>query len=264
MFLLASFPRSGNTFFRIVLSEVYGIESIEYSVGKKLPAIDNLTPFAVKTHQLPSSLPRKYLELPVVYLVRDGRDALVSVAHQKKDLVDIGTTFEQNLIDSIIAPWGTHFGGWGRNVREWLDRADVIIKFEDLIENPIGCIEKLRDFIELPEPNKAKLPTFKDLKEKEYKYGSGSRKQLKNKNLTKEERRDKFFRRGKAGSWQDEMPEYLHSLFWMKNNDVMNMIGFYKPKGLEKISFHHDLFLTFKAYNSLAIKWVRRSFSRRF
>jgi hypothetical protein len=30
MLWLASYPRSGNTFFRIVLSEVYGIESSEF------------------------------------------------------------------------------------------------------------------------------------------------------------------------------------------------------------------------------------------
>jgi hypothetical protein len=256
MIWLASFPRSGNTFFRIVLSEVYGIESKAYNLGDELPCPDDGNgPLVVKTHLQPSKLPKEYAGFPAVYLVRDGRDSLVSVAHQKKDFVNTGTDFENNLIDSIVAPLGTHFGGWHRNVSEWLDKAEIVIKFEDLIENPIECIEKLRMYIDLPEPNIDRLPTFNDLKQKDFNYGG------KNKKLTKEERRDKFFRRGKVGAWQDEMPEYLHSLFWMKSGDVMSRLGYVKPEGLEKISFFKKNLLIFKAYKSLAIIGFRRKFT---
>ena len=92
---LASYPRSGNTFLRVVLHNVYGVSTysvyedndpVAQRVGPALvgyrpkPAertrmIDGADVYFVKTHKR-----RKADGFPAIYLVRDGRDAIVSSA----------------------------------------------------------------------------------------------------------------------------------------------------------------------------------------
>ena len=92
---LASYPRSGNTFLRIVLHRLYGVptysvydddDPVAQRVGPDLvgwrPKPGDRTEMIaapgvhfVKTHKR-----RKGDGSPAVYLVRDGRDALVSRA----------------------------------------------------------------------------------------------------------------------------------------------------------------------------------------
>lgn len=54
---LASFPRSGNTFFRVVLHEVYGIESSSFHLESRYPLDPGYDKYpVVKTHLLPGQL----------------------------------------------------------------------------------------------------------------------------------------------------------------------------------------------------------------
>lgn len=221
MIWLASFPRSGNTFFRNVLYEVYGIESSTYHQDDQRDLEENYDDFTVvKTHMLPNQLPSHIKNAKSVYLIRDGRDALVSMAHHRKDIVDIGSDFYNNLLLAIMSLEGSYFGGWSENVKEWTEKADIVIRFKDLIKDPIKEIEKLRAIIDLPEPDLAKLPTFKQLKFGHPKYGDKGSKP-----------NDKSFaqlnfRKGKPGGWKEEMPEDLHRLFWDVHRTEMIKNGY--------------------------------------
>lgn len=94
---VAPYPRSGNTFFRMLLYYKCGIKTYSIyndqlferigaseSVGHELlPApLDQLKQdeklYFVKTHNLPQD------DNPAIYLVRDGRDALISHANYIK------------------------------------------------------------------------------------------------------------------------------------------------------------------------------------
>ncbi len=228
MIWLASYPRSGNTFFRIVLHEVYGIESSTFHLESRYPVDPDYDKYpVVKTHLLPGQLVPRDPDIPAVYLVRDGRDALVSMANQRVDLIDSASDFRQNLKEAILAEGGSYFGGWSRNVSEWLKRAAVVIRFEDLIRDPVSSIERIRPLLDLPTPDLSRVPTFRDLKSREFKYGSGIEHGF------SEDRRkkmlDKNFRRGKVGSWRDEMPEDLHRLFWELHGAAMKVLGYRNP-----------------------------------
>src|SRR5437879_528140 len=81
-FLLASYPRSGNTFFRVILSHRYGLtvhtdRPPPAEWGKIGLVAGAGEPLFYKTHGLPEAGDTR----PAVYIVRDGRDALVSYAH---------------------------------------------------------------------------------------------------------------------------------------------------------------------------------------
>lgn len=222
MMLLVSFPRSGNTFFRNILYEVYGLSSSTYhqEKGRVLEPDWAVYPI-IKTHLLPDKLPAKIRNYKVVYLVRDGRDAMVSLAHHRKDIIEPGSDYETNLLEAILAKQGSYFGGWSHNVKLWTERADLIIRFEDLIADPVAEVEKLRSIIDLPPPQKEKLPTFENLKFGRPKYGSGGTKH--NQNIS-----EKNFRKGKKESWSEEMSLEVQRLFWRLHGGMMREMGYTK------------------------------------
>jgi len=221
MILLVSFPRSGNTFFRNVLHDVYGLPSSTYhqEPGRELDADWAAYP-VIKTHLLPHDLPPELQAAKVVYLVRDGRDALVSLAHHRKDIVEPGSDYYTNLLEAMLAQGGSYFGGWSANVKAWTTRADLVITFEALIQDPIGQVERLRGLMDLPPPQKEKLPTFEQLKFGVPTYGAGAGHHFDPQMPVKN------FRKGKKGGWREEMPPEIQQLFWQLHGPTMLAFGY--------------------------------------
>jgi glycosyltransferase involved in cell wall biosynthesis len=225
MIWLASYPRSGNTFLRIVLSEVYGLQSSTLHHEADYPVDEDYTSYPlVKTHLLPQQLDPSEPSIPAVYLVRDGRDCVVSMAHYRKDLIESQSQLNENLRAVIEAEDGSHFGGWSAHVRAWLQRAQLVIRFEDLIEDPIGQIERLRPFVALPKPHVDRLPTFDDLQNRSYAYGSGCDHGLDDK--AQDQMRRSKFRRGRAGGWVDILPRRFELLFLRRHGHVLRQLGY--------------------------------------
>lgn len=221
MIWLASFPRSGNTFFRNVLHEVYGLTSSTYHQDSSRVADPDFADHpVVKTHLLPGQLPAALRDQPAVYLIRDGRDSLVSIAHHRKDIVAPGTDFYNNLLEATLAQNGSFFGGWSRNVQQWTDKAAVVIRFEDLITDPIREVEKLRAIIDLPAPDLTKLPTFQSLRNGRPAYGGGEGAKF------SKERVQKHFRNGKTGSWKTETPPELQRLLNNIHGATLQKFGY--------------------------------------
>ncbi len=247
MIWLVSFPRSGNTFLRNILFEVYGLRSSTYHLEADYPLDEGFAEFDfIKTHQLPGELDAAGFstQIPAVYLVRDGRDAMCSIAHHRSDLIAPGSDFEQNLQTAIVAERGSFFGGWSRHVESWSRRADIVIRYEDLVRDPLASVERLRAICDLPEPDASRLPTFESLKFGIPKYGA-----KREHGVSEEEMREhsrKFFRRGKAGAWQDEMPPRLQELFWSYHGEAMEGLGYAREGGLRPLNPDLDLRLADK------------------
>ncbi len=223
MIWIASFPRSGNTFLRNIFYEVYGLKSSTYHLESSYPIDDNYDSYPlVKTHLLPSQLTKGNNKS--IYLVRDGRDALISVAHMRKDIVAPESNFRENLKEAIIAAEGSYFGGWSENVKQWFNYADVVIKYEELIINPKACFAKISKVMNLPAANWDKLPTFEHLKNSIPKYGAKHDLQISD--TDKQDFAQKFFRKGKANNWIEEMPDDLHDLFWYYHGKMMDKLGY--------------------------------------
>lgn len=229
---IASFPRSGNTFFRNILYYVYGLESSTWHRESTYPVDENYDRFPfVKTHLLPSDLVPVKSSIPAIYLVRDGRDAVVSIAHHRKDIVRPGSDFTDNLREAIVAAEGSFFGGWSRNANEWIERADLIVKYEDLIRDPRAVFKRVEALIDLPEANWDNLPDFKSMKFGNPKYGGQTT--SKTINISPEEFSKKFFRKGVAGSWKKEIPTDLLDLFNGLHGETMERLGYSKgPEGI--------------------------------
>lgn len=223
---LASYPRSGNSLFRIVLKELYGLFSatvydhpdeeevlrmreIVGEVGREV-SLQQLTASEgvhfVKTHELPSED-----GVPAVCLVRDGRDALVSYAHfalatESRDRGDRPEEFLRVLHAMVTT--NDHFGGWGPHVLAWSQRQTetVFVRYEDLIRRPgavVGQVLRRFGHAATPEGNRC-LPAFEELK-RVFPW---------------------FFRRGAPGEWRTGMPEEIQQLFWERHGAAMRAFGY--------------------------------------
>jgi hypothetical protein len=224
--ILASYPRSGNTYLRNILSRVYGIASTADGKIKTQINFEASEIRILKTHQHYKKFRQTFNPYLSIYLVRDGRDALVSEAHHRKDIIAPGTPFSKTLKESIFAKRGSYFGGWADNVESWIDPAAIFLRYEDLIEQPITVVEQLRKYIKLASANVERLPTFEDMKKGDEDFVSHQPVLTKEGNL--QNRHQLFFRKGVAGGWRQEMDDEQHELFWKYHGHMMQAIGYHK------------------------------------
>lgn len=236
---VASYPRSGNTLALLVLRDVFDIPRLgadfreDLDLGR-LPAralpgtpargwrlpqdLEGLTgdvlldalrardeTYFVKTHRIK----RAGDSAPALYLVRDGRDALVSHAHFVADNDEPrfrNLTFAQRL-EKLIDPGIPAQGGWSGNVRAWRARVPptATVRFEDLIVNPVAVMARACNSVGAPVPDAATAPvTFDRLHELS----------------------PLIFRKGVSGSWQDEMPPRLENRFWAVHGQQMERLDY--------------------------------------
>ena len=253
---IASYPRSGNTFLRILFKEVYGIDTWE-GYGTESPRQvlqrhkdkNNNKPLFIKTHDLPQKTEIPYTDLKAIYLIRDGRDSVVSMAYHRCNIVKPGSDYLFNLLTGVLAPFNTSFGGWSNHVKQWTKYADIIIKFEDLIVDPITQLKRIEQIIDLPAADYSKIPTFEDLKTKKFSLGSGNKKLNKKQ---QQKRREKFFREGKVNTWKTKMPKSLLDVFMAKNSKTLKEFG-YKELGKS----HFILYKKVKHYLQWTVGLVR-------
>lgn len=116
---LASDPRSGNTFLRVVLHHLYGVptdsvydddDPVAQGVGPALVGYlpkpgrarmrDSGDVYYVKTHKR-----RKADGQPAICLVRDGRDAVVSQSRLRALAEGADRPFEVLLREEIVRPY---------------------------------------------------------------------------------------------------------------------------------------------------------------
>lgn len=248
---LASYPRSGNTYFRLLLKRCYGL--LTYSVyddEKDDPVIQNLhilkiksksieemaedqQIYFVKTHELPQD------NYPAIYLFRDGRDSLVSYAKfiESRNLT-LYSSFEAILRDLITNDG--YFGGWQRHILEWTQRnaPTAFIRFEDLIsKNPIDILEKAYKELNLEVTKEINSNFSLNFAEFHHEFPN-------------------FFRKGKVDGWVEKFPIHLHYLFWKHHGEGMQAVGYLRKddllrKTLEKQNWLEKWFETVEEYEKM-------------
>ena len=160
--------------------------------------------YMLKTHCPPTEN-----ELPAIYIVRDGRDVLVSYANfspifdpaYRKPPELFRKHLEMRMRDGV-----PRYGTWSENVEPWLDRPNThVVHFADMIADPIAAVEQAIEALRLPLEIKGRnVPTFDELRSKAPLH----------------------YRRGKVGSWRDEFPADLLPEFWERHGHVMQRLGF--------------------------------------
>lgn len=229
---VASFPRSGNTYFRIVVHRlyqvptyvVYDVDGVADQIGPELMdyrlrpgTFDQMRAssevFFVKTHRQRSD-PVISRQDQAICLVRDGRDCVVSWARLRTARF-VGEADGQARFAaearSIIERRSGGTGHWGQNVLSWHRSAGpepLWIRFEDLVADPrrvVGAAVSSTALNRRPIEN-AELPGFDDLHHHD----------------------PNFFRTGTSGTYRTELSPGLHDLFWQQpeNKVAMSLFGY--------------------------------------
>ncbi|MCT7550979.1 sulfotransferase domain-containing protein, partial [Aliarcobacter butzleri] len=250
---LASYPRSGNTFFRVILNSVFGIktysiyddkgdigaeEKTSEVVGHEfLPQNFDIEKarfeekiYYIKTHEL---LDNRVKETDkVIYLIRDGREATLSFTKHQNTFSKQNKKLKDTIYgNTFIGSWGEHVSSWSPKNRE----NTLLIKFEELTKEPIKFIEILSNFLEV-NPIGNDIPTFEELKKIN----------------------PKFFRSGKTNSWENIFTQEEHISFWMKNYKQMDEYGYdyKKPDNFDELLTNNILNLESVRQNSYIIKLI--------
>jgi hypothetical protein len=225
---IVGFPRSGHTWFQnIVAGVVYGVDP-EYApdtlVQGLVPDVHYErfykrfgNPNYFKSHNLPRSDYRH-----VVYLLRDGRDAMVSYFHFNRVQIGERVDLRRMVVD------GEHVypARWHRHVEAWLanpyDARMLVVRYEDLRTDPVtqlrrfcafAGLERSHAFLEAVAANTA----FEKMQDKERRFGWDDARWPAGK---------PFVRRGEIGSYKDEMPPDVLTAFMSEAGATLAKLGY--------------------------------------
>lgn len=225
---IIGFPKSGHTWTQNLIAEaLYGFSAeatTDKLVQDLVPDIHYRkcykryrSPMFFKAHALPAPEFRR-----VIYLLRDGRDAIVSYLHhleaiecQKIDflhLVKSGGGF-------FPCKWHEHVARWQANP---FGASMIIVRYEHLIEDTAQQLGRMLSFAGI-ERSPAQLQaavrrsSFSSMQKRERANGLENPQWPKNR---------PFVRRGKVGSFRDEMPAEVQMAFLREAAPVMDQLGY--------------------------------------
>ncbi len=225
-----SFPRSGSTWLRTILAGIIdpdaGYEPEVFNrilpgvSGRRLPLIWSLPdPRIIHSHTtFRASIPK------AVYVVRDGRDALISFYHYLTTREGIEMPFEDWFAlysRRWYGPrWHDHVESWLTRGREQLRDRLMVVKFEDLKRNPLDQVQQIADFLGLPSTRDSiahavEMASIEKAREREARV------------LGKLEDDDKsFYRGGKTGQYRDYLQGNLYERFVDMSAPAMSLAGY--------------------------------------
>jgi hypothetical protein len=224
---IVGFPKSGNTLMQHIITHlVYGVnDEVSRSIVNLItPDIYANTHYFrfnnvcfFKSHERPQPNYKK-----VIYLIRDGREALLSYYHMVKNMG--GDISLNDLYEGKINIYG---GSWHEHVNEWEKnpyKADILfVKYEDLIANKIEVLLRLCDFLSLKRTSQKlekvlEFSSFEFMKKLERKDDWVRMKKKTNLN------KGSFVRKGVINSYKDEVPTDVLNVF--KTKSINNFYKF--------------------------------------
>jgi len=168
----------------------------------------------------------------VVYLIRNPLDVAVSYSHHS------GRPIEK-VVENLCNPDGYVYEdptrlppqlpqrllSWSDNVRSWVDDSGLrveVVRYEDMKSNPEDTFTRIVRTLDLDldQGKLSKAITFSNFDlVREQESASGFRE--------RHIRADQpFFREGRTGGWQDELPQELADRIINNHKDVMHRFGY--------------------------------------
>lgn len=226
---IVSYPRSGNTWVRFLLANLIRYDNGEavdfHSVHQVVPAIEvpahrerlrtMSSPRLIKSHNLYD--PRFSR---VIYLLRDGRDVMVSYYCYQTGQGYFKGSFLEFLKKRDLRPCL-----WHEHVESWLQDRDrcalLLIRYEDLLCQPEAELEKMSRFAGLPCEGErlrwaVSSSTFEAMRKTEREKGRAFR-------PTQE---FDFVRKGIVGDWQNHFDSAHKRVFKSYANQTLLRFGY--------------------------------------
>ena len=210
--LLASYPRSGNTFLRTLLWNNFGFKSgsvykndlggnknlenfvghIEHENGHIYFPSDQ--PIFLKTHALDI-----YPGEKTIYVVRNGLDALRSLLKFYSDEIIESPEYSKKISkgELFFKDWASHLQSWV----PWRRQHTLFLRYEEMASDPLDTILKLSEFLNV-KPINTVIPERDTISNVDGKWVR------------------------KATENQDKVPEHLKENFMKQNSDMMKFLGY--------------------------------------
>jgi estrone sulfotransferase len=227
---IVAFPRSGSTWLRTILGGLIepenGFEPAVFNV--LIPSVGLGRMKLVWALQDPRIIMSHTTFRPrlrrVVYMVRDGRDAVVSFYH-------LGTTrqgrkmpfpewFEGYCNRQYGPRWDENVTGWLTKGRQHLGDNLLLVKFEDLKKAPMPFIEKIAKYLGIPADEQSMSRAIEM---------AGLDKAREREKLEKGKISDpnaSFYRGGKTGQWQEYLSGPLYQRFMELSGSALKLAGY--------------------------------------
>ena len=276
---IASYPKSGNTWVRSIISSlIYSEDGIfDFSYIKKIKQfpqklffedftnnlgdiheikkywilaqeklnLDNKIKF-LKTHNVNCQIDNyaftnKQCTLATIYIVRDPRNLVDSISNHFSKTSDESLKFL--LSSRILSPDKsgieleggnviTYVGSWKENYNFWTKNNEnlLLIKYEDLLKNASGEIDKiisfLKKFINFTVTDKKKTnilnsTSFESLRELERAGNFTENVFIKNTN-----KKAKFFNKGPNNIWQNQLQKHIQLKLEKELNKELVELGY--------------------------------------
>jgi Sulfotransferase domain len=214
---LVSYPRSGNTWARFLLGNLFhrelpitfaNIESVVPEIyflpDKKLLRMSR--PRMLKSHEY---FDPRYKR--VIYFVRDPRDVAVSMYHysmKRRNIAD-SVSMDEFIPRFVNGEFFVDFGTWQEHVQSWLatrrDRSGFLwIKYEEMLTQPEQELSKIASALDINAT--AEQISRAVGMSSAHQMRSLEREQSANWRLTSSTRQDiPFVREAKSGGWKTEL-----------------------------------------------------------
>jgi hypothetical protein len=204
---IVGYPKSGNTWFQNLVSGiVYGLDLdlVQDSLVQDLvPDVHYKryykryrTPMYFKSHLLPRPDYKR-----IVYLLRDGRDAMVSYFSHLTALKETEIDFLRLVNGKGLFPckWHEHVDAWLSNP---YNAEMIVVKYEDLKKDTLNELKRFCAFVGIEKDDSslqvvADKASFEKMHHREILYGWDN---------PRASTIRTFVRRGEVGSFKDEMP----------------------------------------------------------
>lgn len=236
---IVTYPKSGTVWLSFLIANILKSDQSETlnlkSFLKYVPDIND--PYFAGGHwEEFSSLPDPrffYVHAPydpsfpkVVYVLRDPRDVMVSYFHHRRMTDERFCYSMQEFISSdkhFPCRWDKHVAGW------LLDNRHPhlhLVRYEEMHRDIQGTLRRVLDFVGLRYTEADVLQAveasrFERMRSVEEKFGLAGPEVLSNTD-------ERFVRKGKIGSWRDELNEESVRILEQKYGAVMRKVG-YEP-----------------------------------
>lgn len=227
---VTGYPKSGHTWMQHILcAMVFGVDPAlcpDSLVQEMVIDIYGrrfyrrlLSPCYFKSHDLPSPRYRR-----VIYLLRDGRDAMVSYCH----FLQLQNEGAADLAAMVRDGTGLFRGKWQDHVREWQRNpfgADMlVVKYESLLNKPLESLRRVCVFTGVQRTDEqlqrvVELTAFPRMRQREIEHGWSLHPDWQGRGKL-------FTRRGQSGTFRDEMPADVRREFERQARDVLLANGY--------------------------------------
>ena len=189
----------------------------------------------VKTHNIlgeAEGLPLVSMDCTAgaIYMVRNPLDVVISYAHHfglgPDDAIgQLNFPGAGTPTTDVVAR--QYYGTWSMHVASWTEvpfPARYVVRYEDLMENPVEAFRGVANFLGLNPPSERlqraiSHSSFEQLQSQENEKGFVERSQ-----------HSRFFRSGRVGQWRDDLSEDQIKRLVSHHRDQMERFG-YVPEG---------------------------------